>query len=125
MTVAEFIATHDLGFTCERVGPKLYRCRITCEDRGMGFYHNSPTVPTLAEVLTRLAVAAREHVNTKLPTGLSANRDEASFRHWCMLYGHDPLSDAVRMRYLVIRRKAEQLKYVIGIPAYHELLTVA
>jgi hypothetical protein len=122
MTLADLIAAHGLGFSCERLGPKIYRCRITCEARGMNFFHRSSTAPTLAEVITRLAKAAQQHVDTKLPNGLSANRDEASFRHWCALYGHDPMSHDDHERYRTIRRRAEQLKYVIGIPAYRELL---
>jgi len=122
MTIADLIAAHGMGFACKRAGSELYRCRITCEDRGMDFVHKSSTIPTLVEALTRIAKAARQHVNTKLPTGLSANRDMESFNHWCAVYGYDPQSAKVHQRYVVRRRRAEQLKYVIGIAAYSQLL---
>lgn len=124
MTLAELIAARGLGFTCERLTPELFRCRITCEDRGMDFYHSSATEPTLVDAVTRLASAARQHIKTKMQTGLSANRDEASFRHWCALYGYNPESQEDHRRYLTIRRRAEQLKYVIGIPTYRKLLEI-
>lgn len=126
MTLADWIAAHGLGFACRKIGPKIYRCRITCEDRGMDLLHISSTEPTLAEAITRLGKAARQHVKTKIRTDekLSASRDEASFRHWCALYGYDHRSHGDHKRYLTIRRKAEQLKYVVGIPAYKKLLEI-
>jgi hypothetical protein len=124
MTISDLIAMHNLGFTCVRMSPELHRCRITCEDQGMGFVHKNSTTPTLVEALTRVAKAAQQHTKTKLHTGFSANRDEESFEHWCLLYGYDPESEEDHARYLTIRRKAEQLKYVIGIPAYKRLLQI-
>lgn len=130
--IEEFIAAHPLGFTCEKVSPRLWRCRITCgpggeAQRGMDFFHLSSTEPTLADALTRLAKAAHQHVSSKLATsrGLSANRDLPSFYYWCMLYGFDPKSQKHRKRYVTRRRRAEQLKYVIGKEAYTELLALS
>lgn len=130
MTLAEFIAAHTLGFTCERVSPRLWRCRITCgvtkeAERGMSFFHLSSTEPTLADALSRLAKVSHQHVATKLPTGLAASRDKASFQHWCVLYDHDPESRKDRAHYLTIRRRAEQLRYVLGTAAFKQLLEVA
>ena len=51
------------------------------------------------------------------PTGTPA-----LFRHWALLYGYDQEQD--RQRYLSIRRRAEQLKCVIGILAYRQLLEI-
>jgi hypothetical protein len=124
MTISEFIATHGLGFTSKRVSPDLFRCRITCDERGMNFFHHSPTVPTLVETLTRIAKAAQQHVNSNLYNGVNASRDMASFQHWCTLYGYSVASPEDRERYIVIRRRAEQLKYVIGTAAFKELLEI-
>lgn len=126
MTIDDFIAEHGLGFTCKRVSPELFRCRITCGERGMNFFHHSVAEPTLPEALTRLAKAAHNHVKTKLPNESRAtvSRDLASFRHWCVLYGYDFESQQDHQRYITIRRRAEQLKYVIGIPAYRQLLEI-
>ena len=124
MTVADLITAYGLGLTCERRTENLFRCRLTCEDRGMTFHHLSPSEPSLAEVLTRLAAGAKQHVRSKLDTDLSANRDMASFKHWCVLYGFNPASVDDRQLYLILRRRSEQLKYVIGIEAYKQLLEI-
>jgi hypothetical protein len=126
MTVEELKATHNIGFTCERARPDedIWECRIVFEDRGMTIYHLSPEEPTLAAVLKRLVVASRQHVSSKIKTEqkISANRDLVSFHHWCALYGHDPESRSDRKRYIKIRQKAEQLKYVLGIHTYRRLI---
>ena len=124
MTVSDLIAARGLGFTCERVSPEIFRCRITCKDRGMNIFHASSTEPTLLEVVTRMIGAARQHVTSKLDTGLSANRDMASFKHWCVLYGYNPRSLDDHESYLTIRRRSESLKHVLGIKAYKQLLEI-
>ncbi len=48
MTVVDIMVRHELGFTCEPMTESvstvqrpsargIYRCRLTCEDRGMSF----------------------------------------------------------------------------------------
>jgi hypothetical protein len=126
MTIQQLIATHAIQFTCERLRPDedIFKCRITHKDRGMTIYHLSADEPTLAAVLKRLVMSCRQNVLSKVrgEKKLSANRDVASFEHWCVLYGYDPKSPADRERYLRLRRKAGQLKYVLGPETYKELI---
>lgn len=134
MTIEEIIKEHRIEMESCR---PVYECRITAldvadrsgipEEFGMTLVHEGKREPTLAEVLTQLALLAMQHESTKLPRSeddnkRGAKKDVRSFKHWCLRYGHDPLSPAAKAQYLKIRRTAEQLKYVVGDEAYYKLL---
>lgn len=134
MTVEEIIRKHQIEMEdCKPV----FECRIVAldivdqkagvpEEFGMTITHESAKTPTLVDVLKRLAQLALQYQSTKMKRAPGQSRgardDFASFRHWCLRYGHDPNSPKARSAYLTIRRQAEKLRYVLGDEAYQQLL---
>lgn len=134
MTIEEIIRDRQIEMeSCKSV----FECRIIAldiadeqagipEEFGMTVTHESTKRPTLIEVLKRLAQLAIQYQSTKLKRQPGQSRgakdDFASYRHWCMRYGHDPNSPKSRSQYLTIRRQSEKLRYVLGDEAYEKLL---
>lgn len=131
MTVDEIIREYKPWMELSSEVPEVYYCRILCVDQKtdeefeMTVRHLG-SKPTLANVLTLLGRMAWEHEKSKMrrEPGQSrgARADLASFRRWCFLYGHDENSPAVHERYIAMRKRSQQLKYVLGEEAYKKLL---
>lgn len=131
MTVEDIIREYEPKMELTEIVAEVYDCRITCRDRetreelGMTVRHLGKE-PGLAQLLTLLAIAALEHENSKLQRepgqSRGARSDAASFERWCFLYGHDEKSPEIHNSYVAMRKRSEQLRYVLGDEAYQQLL---
>ena len=122
MTIEDLITTNHIGFEARLTGPNLYSCRITHEDRGMTVHHLPKTAgqPTAIEVLTRLMAVARLIDKTRVPRpeGHNGGVDTPSFRIWCRELNLDQGSATTWKTYVLSRRGASQLRYVLGDELY-------
>ena len=143
LSLAEFIAEQGISFRCERIdarpdslmedSARHFRCRIISHrgitrsaDTGMEYLTPStPTHqftvyfsqgsahtedPTLNDVLDCLAQDSAGYENAH------------SLEDWCSEYGYDTDSRKAEKTYKAVKRQAEQLKRILGMDAYEQLL---
>jgi hypothetical protein len=134
ITLDQFIAKHELLFSCRRVDSRAdgmmdspamrhFRCSISNPGVGsFGLYFSQGSAhtenPTLADVLDCLASDASGYEHTA-----GMNRGKlAMFCAWCDEYGYDTDSRKAEKTFRAIKRQAEQLKRTLGQAACEELL---
>jgi hypothetical protein len=126
ITIDQFIAKHELLFSCKRVEKRAdglgegmtrhFRCSISNPGVGsFGLYFSQGSAhtqdPTLADVLDCLASDASGYENAV----------NGAFE-WASECGYDEDSRKAEKIFRAIKRQAEQLKRTLGQEAYEELL---